>query len=120
MSENNWTNDEIKWLEDNLGTKQYDDSYQIDEIYLHVTVRKDDFGYSASASDSLNLIETDDVTGETLKEAVANACRRYNELSTDINHARIECDCLIDVCQEPDLSNSDDEEAMDYLQEAMN
>lgn len=114
MSENNWTKNEIKWLEENLGTKQYDGSYQLDHIHLHITVRKDELCYSASASDGLNLIETDDVTGGTLKEAVTNACRQYNELSDEIYHARIECDCLVDVCQEPDSLDPEDEETKNY------
>lgn len=103
MSENNWTEREIKWLEENLGTRQHDGSYQLDHVHLHVTVFKEEYCYRASASDSLNLITTDDVIGGTLKEAIINACNQYNELSSDIDYTRIECDCLIDTCKEPNL-----------------
>lgn len=99
-----WSPQEIKWLESRYAQETYDDSYQFDECHLLVTVKKEEDCYRASASDRLNLIETDDVSGSSMFEAIKNACAEYNKLSEDIYYARIESECLVDECNEAELS----------------
>ncbi len=105
-----WTQQEIKWLEQRYAQKMFDDSYQFDECHLLVSVKKEDeYCYRASASDNLNLIETDDVGGDTMFEAIKNACLEYNKLSENIYYARIESECLVDECNKAELSCITDE-----------